>query len=347
MVAVPISLTVDDRAVQRLPTIIEAVGLGGTTLLVASGPGPSRELGDRVHGHLGQPADRYLVQGNGRDDVIALDVHCARNGVEGLIAVGGGRVIDVCKAVARQRDLPVLVAPTALSSDGIASPVAVIRELERSVSLPARMPIGVLIDLEMVRGCPRRVVLSGLGDLLANLSASLDWQLAIRAGTDTWDGFADILARQAAEQVLFLEPEVLFERDGLVRLAEGLVMSGIAMAIAGSSRPCSGAEHLISHALDGLGFGCGTHGEQVALGVLYLQALRTRFELPCVAPEALELIRASGLPCSPAAISVSRDAFLTAIRHAPATRPGRYTILSEDHDTEILKEAFDQAFQSG
>jgi glycerol-1-phosphate dehydrogenase [NAD(P)+] len=343
-IAVPVSLTVDEAAVERIATVVQEVGLENARVLVASGPGPSKAFGEKIYNRLDPSPERYLVRANRREDVVGLDVFCAQHNIEGLVAVGGGRVIDVCKMVAKHRNFPVLVVPTALSSDCISSPVAVIQEVDGSVSVPAQMPVGVMIDLDVVRHCPRAVLLAGLGDLLSNLSASLDWQLAVDEGMDRWDGFADMLARQAAEQVLFLQPDKVFERDGLVRLAEGLVMSGIAMAIAGSSRPCSGAEHLISHAIDELKVGKGSHGQQVALGVLYVQALREELGLPLVAREAEQLIRQSGLPKDPSAISVSREDFTRALERAPATRPGRYTVLSEQWPEEVLARAYERAF---
>ncbi len=345
-ISVPISLVVGDSAVQAIPAVLREVELSGLGLLVVSGSGASKHWGERVYECIDFPVERHFVQGNTREDVVRLDVCCAERGIEGLIAVGGGRVIDVCKAAAKHRGLPVLVVPTALSSDCIASPISVIRDGNVAASLPARMPLGVIIDLALVEDCPRPLLLSGLGDLLSNLSASLDWQLAVEAGEDRWDGFADILARQAAEQVLFLQPDKVFERDGIVRLAEGLVMSGIAMEVAGSSRPCSGAEHTISHAIDALGLGHGSHGEQVALGVLYVQALRKRLGLAAGADEAVRMIRTCGLPRSPADIGVSRDQFLQAVRQAPSTRPDRFTVLSASHSARLLEDVFEDAFAS-
>lgn len=343
-IAVPVSLSVHEGALGRVPEVVRELGLESMRLLVVSGPGPSKTFGEQIFDTLSPAPERYLVRGNRREDVVGMDVFCAQREIEGIIAVGGGRVLDVCKMAGRHRNLPVLVVPTALSSDCISSPVAVIQETGGSASLAAQMPVGVVIDLEVVKQCPRRVLLAGLGDLLSNLSASLDWDLAVSEGQDRWDGFADMLARQAAEQMLFLSAERLFERDGLVRLAEGLVMSGIAMAIAGSSRPCSGAEHLISHALDELALGEGSHGEQVALSLLYVQALRTALGLPGVPAEAEQLIRRSGLPTTPAAIGISRAEFLHALRRAPETRPGRFTVLSNPPSDDVLAAAFDKAF---
>ena len=105
-------------------------------------------------------------------------------------------------------------------------------------------------------------------------------------------------------------------------------MSGLAMAAAGTSRPCSGAEHLISHALDGLlGEKAAMHGEQVALGSLVSAAAHGTPLLTTLS----DLYARLGLPMHPSQLSISTEDLLRAVQAAPGTRAGRYTILSE-HD---------------
>ncbi len=96
------------------------------------------------------------------------------------------------------------------------------------------------------------------------------------------------------------------------------------MAVAGSSRPCSGACHEISHAIDALYPDRASHGEQVAVGALFASFLR----------EDGLLRRSSTPPCAATAspafptTSASRTSeFAAAVAHAPSTRPDRYTIL--------------------
>lgn len=50
--------------------------------------------------------------------------------------------------------------------------------------------------------------------------------------------------------------------------ASMLILSGVAISLVGNSRPVSGAEHKFSHGLDYLGYGKGTHGEQIGLGTI-------------------------------------------------------------------------------
>jgi glycerol-1-phosphate dehydrogenase [NAD(P)+] len=95
------------------------------------------------------------------------------------------------------------------------------------------------------------------------------------------------------------------------------------MAVAGSSRPCSGACHEISHAIDALYPGRATHGEQVAVGALFASFLREDglFELLGLA------LRRHGVARVPEDLGLSDEEFAEAVAHAPSTRPDRYTIL--------------------
>src|SRR5204862_6677297 len=118
----------------------------------------------------------------------------------------------------------------------------------------------------------------------------------------------------------------LRSRESHEILANGLLLSGLAMAAAGTSRPCSGAEHLVSHSLDLLlGSHAALHGEQVALGCLVSAAAHRSPLLDTLHG----LFARLGLPRHPADLGIEDDLMREAITRAPATRPDRHTILSE------------------
>ena len=158
---------------------------------------------------------------------------------------------------------------------------------------------------------------------MSNLTAILDWQLADRLGRDRYDAFAAMIAEGAARPALDLEGVSTGGAHEL--LAKGLLLSGLAMAAAGTSRPCSGAEHLISHSLDAmLGDRAALHGEQVALGCLVSAAAH---ESPLL-DELREMYARLGLPSRPGDLGMEDDDLVEAIAQAPATRPDRYTVLT-------------------
>src|SRR3954466_9340231 len=131
------------------------------------------------------------------------------------------------------------------------------------------------------------------------------------------------VARAAADAVVY-RPDSIESTDFLVTLAEALILSGLAMAVAGSSRPCSGGDHEILHAVDQLYPGVSNHGELAGVGALFCAFLRgDAAQQAVIAPS----LRRHSLPRLPADIDLSDEQFAEAVAHAPSTRPDRYTIL--------------------
>lgn len=250
-----------------------------------------------------------------------------RSGARAVVAVGGGRCLDVAKLAAAQAGVSVVAVPTQLSHDGMCSPVAVVPDGNGvSQSLPAVFPSAVFFSLPTIRRAPDCSVRAGLGDLLTNPFALRDWELAATKGGDAIDEEAWHLSMESAQ---LLDPwlsgaEDVDARDPelLTLLAHALVNSGLAMVRAGSSRPASGAEHKISHAIDLMLGGRAAHGEQVAFACTLSAALHGLE----VGPVLRQLGRL-GLPAHPRALGLSEDDLVDLLAAAPATRPGRYTIL--------------------
>lgn len=307
-----------------------AAQLGLERLCLVTGPTASAPIGAAIAAGLGQAAGTPLaVEDWNRTAVSALAADPTFAEAEVAVAIGGGKVLDVVKRACEQTGRPVVTVPTLLSADGIASPVAVIRADDGSVeSLPARLPIAVVADLDAIASAPPETARAGLGDLLSNFSALRDWRRAEAAGVAEVDDFAALLARAGAELVTAGGLERFNTKepgpDLLRRLLEGLVLSGLAMEIAGSSRPCSGAEHLISHAFDRQRPGTAPHGEQVAFGSLVAtrlqgedwRGLRTR-------------LQDAGLDQAVRGFGLDAGEVVEVVRAASATRPDRYTVLDE------------------
>jgi glycerol-1-phosphate dehydrogenase [NAD(P)+] len=326
-VAIPRLLHVASGCLGEMAPLLRGHDFDLGRVLVGSGPGPTRVLaaaaaaGMRAHGaHVVERADLC-----GRlDQAAAAAGTIIEEGITLAVAVGGGRAIDPLKLAAARTGVDFVSVPTTISNDGISSPVAslVARDGTRG-SHPARMPCGIIVDLAAIGSAPPATLRAGVGDLVSNLTACLDWRLADRYGRDEYDAYSALIAESAARPALDLAEVASPASQQLV--AQGLLLSGLAMAAAGTSRPCSGAEHLISHALDAhLGDRAGVHGEQVALGSLVsaaahgsplLETLRSLFERV-------------GLPTRAEDLGRTRADVVAAVRAAPARRPDRWTILS-------------------
>jgi glycerol-1-phosphate dehydrogenase [NAD(P)+] len=242
---------------------------------------------------------------------------------DALVAIGGGRTIDVGKYAATRAGVPMVAVATNLAHDGLCSPVASLPHDSGVGSFGVAMPLAAVVDLDYVRAAPDVMVRAGIGDVLSNLSAVEDWLLACRELGEPVDGLALAMARVAAESLLHREDSVE-QPHFLVGLAEALVLSGMSMSVAGTSRPCSGACHEIVHAIDHLFQGTAPHGHLAGMGALFACFLREDFELMKQLSSCLKQHR---LPRLPADVGLSDEEFAEAVLYAPHTRPGRYTIL--------------------
>lgn len=344
--SLPLQLTISDSIDAQLRTTLEEelsvcdrensavtflCGAGGSTEKIA------REIMESLGASYAKTTDIFKIENGSSREIQELDEFCARKSIGRVVAVGGGKVIDVAKSLKARRAIKLTVLPTTLSSDCIASPVVVIRDIDGVVrSRPGGMPDSIFIDTTVTRRAPLRLTLSGLGDIISNASAAMDYEEKQIASSHTRTGFARILSESAYRMVIGLDKGSLSTHNAHRRIAEGLVLSGLAMAFAGDSSPCSGGEHLISHALDSTGEVESTHGLQVSVSTAFCLALRRLSGVCRDIDTLIEFMKNVGLPMRPEDIGVSRKTFKQAVRNSPNTRPGRVTIMSRDwSDAEI------------
>lgn len=274
-----------------------------------------------------------------------VDALCATLEVDLLIAIGGGRIIDTAKMVAFQRKVALLCIPSVLSSDGITSPVSVLADGSgRKRSLASGIPACVVVDLSLTTKAPLHLTKAGVGDLLSNASALLDAEDYEAAGHGLVNGFAKLLSYAAFQLVRPLAERDILSFQGQEAIARGLILSGLSMAFSGNSLPCSGAEHLISHALDDMNLISAPHGLQVAVATLYCLELRRQIGRNSGEMDLRATVAELGLPQCPEELGLTREQFLRAVELAPKMRSGRYTVLHDALRPEVLQSSYDRAF---
>ena len=283
-------------------------------------------------------ADWFEVGGGTIDDAIKLADAMKSGRYDAVVGLGGGKIIDCAQFAAARIGLPLVAVATNLSHDGLCSPVATLDNDAGRGSYGVPNPIAVVIDLDVIREAPARFVRSGIGDAVSNISAVRDWELGHEVRGEDMDGLAAAIARQAGEAVL-RHPGTVGDDSFLQVLAEGLVLTGISMSVAGDSRPASGACHEINHAFDLLyPKRAASHGEQCGLGAAFATYLRSDTE---TAGLMVEVLRRHGLPVLPADIGFDEDEFVKVVEYAPQTRPGRYTILEHlDLSADQIRDAY-------
>jgi len=305
---------------------------------IAVGPGQGDAIAEQVRPSLTK-CDVFRVSGGTVDAAVELSSRLRSDWYEAVVGIGGGRTIDATKYAATLAGIPMVSVATNLSHDGICSPVASLEHDKGKGSFGVAMPLAMIVDLDYVHNAPERLVRAGIGDVISNLSAVEDWLLAAEDCGEPVDRLALTLARTAAEALLY-QPESIESDHFLTVLAEGLVMSGMAMSFAGSSRPSSGGDHEILHAVDQLFPGTANHGELAGLGAAFCFFLRDRFlgsggeRLK----EVVACLERHRLPWLPGEVGLSEEQFAEAVLYAPQTRPGRYTVLERldlDHDAVL------------
>ena len=323
MIGAPLHVDIGPGAVAQLAPLLadRRISSGGHVAVVV-GPGLGEEIGELLRPQL-ENADIWTLENGGVDEANGLAKRLRAGFYDAVVGIGGGRTLDVGKLASTLSGLPMVAVATSLAHDGVASPVASLEEGGRKGSYGVQMPIALVVDLDYVRRSEPAMRRSGIGDVLSNLSAIADWRLAGRERGEPVDGLAAMFAQTAAKAILHRD-DGIDDDDFLVALAEALVLSGLAMATAGSSRPCSGGDHEILHAIDHLYPGTARHGELAGAATLFTSFLRGDERMATAIDACLTRHE---LPRLPGDLGLSEAQFAQAVLHAPGTRPDRYTVL--------------------
>lgn len=320
----PREVIVGKGALSRVTDVVQRLGLSGSALIVA-GSKSYEVAGKRVRELLvqsGMEVDTFLVQGATVREVLAVEQKITSWRPQVLFGVGGGSKIDVAKLSSARLGIPFFSIPSTVSHDGIASPLASIKGFEKPYSIMAQAPLAIIADTEIIEQAPWRLLISGCGDVIAKFTAVKDWKLAHVEINEYYGEYAASLALMSAKLVTqnaqFIKPG---NDESLRVLIEALISCGVAMSIAGSSRPASGSEHLFSHALDLIK--ChAMHGEQCGIGsimIAYLQDANWK--------RIRDTLRQIGAPTTASEIGVKDEDVVKALELAATVRPERYTIL--------------------
>ncbi|MFW9997401.1 MAG: iron-containing alcohol dehydrogenase [Candidatus Odinarchaeota archaeon] len=356
LIQIPRRFVYGKGAISRLEATCESIGLNKSDRLVTvSGSSATKRIAEAKVLPLiedSYQAELVVVE---NDNLGISGLETVLNSLQGgkatLIACGGGRVMDLVKIAASITSSSWISFPTSASHDGFSSPFIgyllrqELEKLKKGNKGPKYpdydpiSPIAIVADIKFVKEASYSFLAAGFCDLIAKRTAYADWQLANRLRGEYFDEHAatfGLFSGEIAEKGIKLVANGHERGFGLV--VQALGNSGIAMSLAGNSRPASGSEHLISHYLDTLsikhGLKSGLHGFQVGLATIitsYLHAMNWE-----KVKALLEQVKA---PVTVKELGIDREILLDALLNAHKIRPDRYTILGDGLNREAAENA--------
>lgn len=336
-IRLPRNVIVGHAVLDRVGEAIADLHLTGRPLMVTS-PTPLDIAGDTVRDslrtHGGEPAT-VVIEEASFGSVERVIEAATDESADFLVGVGGGKAIDIAKMAADQLNLGFVSVPTAASHDGIVSGRGSVPDGDTRHSVAAEPPLAVVADTGVLAEAPWELTTAGCADIISNYTAVMDWKLANRLKNVEYSEYAGALSEMTAEMLVDNAESI---RPGLEESAwivvKALVSSGVAMSIAGSSRPASGAEHLISHELDRLAPGRAYHGHQVGVASIMTAYLHTGER--GVWQDIKRALESIDAPTTAEALGIEPDLLITAMTSAHRVRD-RYTILGDGMNEDAAR----------
>jgi len=325
----PRETIIEENIITEIPKILERLGTFDSILLVM-GKKTRKITGKKILDTLadkGYKLNSVYVQKASHRILERIMKQTKTLNVDLVFGIGGGKNIDMAKALAHFLNIPYISIPTVLSHDGIASDRSVISRGKKKYPILSKPPLAVIADLEILSQAPFRYFASGCGDVISKRTSVLDWQLARDEKGEAYDEEAADLASVSADLIISNAKNYKKDFKTSVRLlTKALINCGFAMQISKSSRPCSGSEHMFCHTLNFLyPKNKALHGEKVALGTYIMSFLHGIDH-----KEIRNVLKSYKLPVNNKQIKIPKTVLVKALSTAHEIRSDkRYTILKD------------------
>lgn len=199
----------------------------------------------------GKTVERVIFSG---DEILVPDENAVNTVTENLgnaeiiIGIGSGVIQDLCKYISFCNNLPYIIVATAPSMDGYASDGAAMILGGMKVTKAAGLPIAIIGDVDVLKNAPIDMIKAGYGDIIGKFSALNDWKLSHVVNGEYFCDYIYNVTYSQIEATLELADGIVKRNEKSIEaLMKALVVIGIMMSFAGSSRPASGSEHHFSH----------------------------------------------------------------------------------------------------
>ncbi len=337
-IRLPRNVVVGHAMLDEAVAAVKDLRLGDRPLFVSS-PTPEEVAGRRIESQFsdaGYDVETAVIETASFETVTTVVDAAREHDADFLVGVGGGKAIDIAKMAGEEINRGFVSVPTAASHDGIVSGRSSVPEGDTRHSVAAEPPLAVVADTGVLAEAPWELTTAGCADIISNYTAVKDWRLAERLQGVPYSEYAAALAEMTAEMLVDNAGSI---RPGLEESAwvvvKALVSSGVAMSIAGSSRPASGAEHLFSHQLDRIAPGAALHGHQVGVGTIMIEYLHSGDGGQW--RSIRDALAAIGAPTTADGLGIDAEDIVKALSSAHEIRD-RYTILGDGMSDAAARE---------
>ena len=323
----PRHVVIGHDVLKQTGDVAKKLKLGKKSIIVAD-ENTQKVAGEKVADYLkkdGIKTEFFIIDEASMKAIEKLKRNAKNSKTDFLMGVGGGRSIDVAKCASYMSHKHFLSIPTAASHDGLVSGQASIIGKKGKESVRTHSPLGIIMDTKIISRAPYRLLAAGCGDIISNSTAVRDWTLARNLRHEEYSSYAatlsDMIAQLLIENAHSIKPGL---EESAWHVSKALVSSGVAMSIAGSSRPASGSEHLFSHALDMIAEKPALHGEQCGVGTIMMMYLHGGDW-----QKIRESLLTIGAPTTAKALGVKDEEVIKALVKAHEIRKERFTILAD------------------
>lgn len=345
------SYTVGANAFDKIPSICKRAGrraviIGGRRALAAAEQSIRDAMGQEVSAppalfYGGEASEENIAALAACEEVLQADM---------IFAVGGGKALDTCKALAQQTDKPVFTFPTIASTCAATTAVSILYHADGSFSHPYFLegsPAHAFVNTQILAAAPDRYMWAGMGDTYAKF-----YESSISSRGETLPHYHElgaVTARMCVDPILRWGAQALADNqagratDALEQVVLAIVVTtGIASILLTAEHTIdynTGLAHAIFYALTSYPHieKNHLHGEVVGFGVLLLLLADKQYDTFVTLHQ---FMREVGLPVSPEEIELTKEEVLDVIPKVcgmPDIQHNPYPIT-----VQLLTRAFEQ-----
>lgn len=281
----PVQLPIENIAIEASLDGEEAALVAplhrGKSLLIVCDEITRDVLGERLFRALKPlgPVEEFIWKKPRCSDEGVAELMAETRGHEALIAVGSGTVSDSVKYATFQDGREYSVFPTS-PMNAYTTPTASVSSAGMKKSITCHSAKGVFFDLEILAGCPKRLIRAAFADVVCRTTAQVDWLMSHLLFDTVYTPTPYTLLAYDEEGLLDHAGELTSGSiESLAMLTRISTIMGLGTIFTGTTHSGSMAEHMISHCIDmfaGADHPGTSHGEQVGVTTLTLSALQNQ-----------------------------------------------------------------------